>query len=111
MSHWRVDNIVTTLKYLDVDDTDRIFGSEQQIGCRKLMADAYHLNELRRQVAVPIKKSWDVLWDHCECRNSAINNTSIAADLSGTVSLDRATLAERQIESVGTLANVRYKFP
>ena len=62
-------------------------------------------------VAALIKKLWDISWDQWECRNGALNNTSVTADLIDTVSLDKAISAECEIGSIGIPSKLRREFP
>ena len=65
----------------------------------------------RRWAVALIKKLWEVAWDQWECRNGALHNTPMAADLSGALSLDSAISAECQLGPVGLPQKVRRVFP
>ena len=65
----------------------------------------------RRWAVALIKKLWEVAWDKWECRNGALHNTPMAADLSGDFSLDRAILEECELGPIGLHQKVRRVFP
>ena len=65
----------------------------------------------KRWAVALIQKLWDVSWDQWECRNGALHNTPMAADLSGALSLDRAISAEYALGPRGLPSIVRKEFP
>lgn len=44
MPRWRGGQEVTPIKNLEFDDVKRIFGTQQQIGCRPFMGECIFLN-------------------------------------------------------------------
>ena len=64
----------------------------------------------KRWVVALIKKLWEIAWDIWDDRNSTLHNTSMVADLSGAVSLDKAIREEYQLGCDGLPAPVRSHF-
>ena len=58
-----------------------------------------------------ISELWDISWDQWLNRNAALNNTPMAADLSGAVSLNVAIQEECRLGSEGLPRLVRSVFP
>jgi len=127
ITKWRMGEEITPLRDLEFDDVTRIFGAQQQIGWRsfmggcisfewaKVQGDYYkwigRKKTGKRWAVALIQKLWDVSWDQWECRNGALHNTPMAADLSGALSLDRAISAECLLGPRGLPLRVQMVFP
>ena len=112
---------------LEFEDVHRIFGAQRQIGWRPFMGGCISFEWAKvqenyykwigrkktgkRWAVALIQKLWDVSWDQWECRNGALHNTPMAADLSGALSLDRAISAECELGPRGLPYRVQRKFP